>query len=275
MSSDGQGSQENSIHEIDCPEKIRFFEMLYERSTGGWRMPPWLDKDNAFSPEKVEEWSLQCPIWFSPVEREVAWFYESFIKLVGARTVLETGTNAGYSTARIACGLRYNGNDSIVYTFDIGPAEHIFLGTELEKYVKFIQGSSLEAEFDNTIELDLMILDSDHTYDTIIKEIIRFEPQLKVGGTMLLHDSIYFDGVGHAVIQLMKSDRFEVITLPTPRDNGIGSRRPGLTIVRKVKAQINGSDLRFEQEWSGIEIGRDQMKTSSIIDIIYHKAPDF
>lgn len=193
------------------------------------------------------------------------------VQLFRPEVIIETGTNVGYSTARLAHGLQSYSKTGMIYTFDIGDACHLFEGTELPQNISFILGSSLDADFDESIVADMLVLDSDHSYDTIIKEILRFEPQLKVGGLMLLHDSIYFDGVAHAAIELMRSPRFEVVTLPTPRTHGMGTRPPGLTIVRKCLPTPTPNDLVFRDDLRGIEVGRDGMDTESIIDKIYYR----
>jgi len=246
------------------PYKIKAFDLLYDSNTGGWRFPGWLA--DLFEPYLVEEWLKKYEPHYAPVEREVAHFYKSIIQLVRPKVIIETGTNSGYSTSLIAAGLRSYCEDGIVYTIDIGVSEHLFKKTELEENIKFMKGSSLEVPFDQEIVADMLVLDSDHSYDTIIKEIIRFEPMLKAGGLMLLHDSIYYDGVAHAVYALMKSTRFEVITLPTPRTHGCGTRSPGLTIVRKRVETPTPNDINFDPNFSGLEVGRDQMDPESLIN---------
>lgn len=234
-------------------------------------MPSWLSEEIYFDESLVDDWKGKYDIWYSPVEKEVAQFYDSIVRLLRPNVIIETGTNAGYSTARLANGLRNIGDDAIIYTFDMGAAKHIYEGTSLERYIRFIQGSSLEAPFDAQIVADMLVLDSDHSYGTIIRELLRFEPQLKVGGFILMHDSIYFDGVGYAVIQLMQSSRFEVVTLPTPRTNGIGSRSPGLSIIRKCLPTPAINDIVCNSEYDDIEVGRDQMDTEALIDKVCHK----
>jgi predicted O-methyltransferase YrrM len=246
------------------PYKLKAFDLLYDSHTGGWRFPGWLA--DLFEPYLVEEWIKKYQPHYAPVEREVAHFYKSIIQLVRPKVIIETGTNSGYSTSWISAALRSYCSDGIVYTIDIESSEHLFKGTELEKNIKFIKGSSLEVPLDEKIIADMLVLDSDHSYDTIMAEILRFEPILKVGGFMLLHDSIYYDGVAHAVYELMKSTRFEVITLPTPRTHGCGTRSPGLTIVRKCAETPIPNDIKFDQILSGLEVGRNHMDTEAMID---------
>jgi len=124
-----------------------------------------------------------------------------------------------------------------------------------------LQGSSLEVDIDESLAFDMLFLDSDHHYDTIINEIIRFEPLLKENGLLVLHDTVYYDGVALAVKQLMENSRFELVTLPSPRDHGINTRPPGVTVVRKIRgSKDRPNDIKFCQEFSGVEININEMR---------------
>jgi hypothetical protein len=103
-------------------------------------------------------------------------------------------------------------------------------------------------------KFDLLVLDSDHSYDTVMWELMNFEKLLNVNGHILMHDSIMFDGVGAAVKQLYDNPRFEVITLNTPRKSHLaGSRCPGLTIVKKLSD--GEPELKFEDGFKGWFVG--------------------
>lgn len=222
------------------PSALEAFESLYDRRTGGWHMPPWLE--HPFRPDFVEEWRRAYEPCYSPVEREVGRFYRALVNLLGPETVLETGTNAGYSTYCVAAGLRDLGGDRRVFTLDLGEAAHLFRGTEVEHLVTFVAANSLEVDLchlSRTGErpaFDMLFLDSDHSYKTIIGEINRFAPVLRIGGTLILHDSMIFDGIALVVRQLAAEGSFEVVNLLTPRTHGRdGERRPGITVARKMR----------------------------------------
>ena len=86
-----------------------------------------------------------------------------------------------------------------------------------------------------------------------MRELMLYEPLLEVGGAILLHDSLFFDGVGAAVRQLLANPRFQGVTLDTPRRALPNQRCPGVTIVRKVRD--GGPDLVMEQRYLGWEVG--------------------
>lgn len=71
----------------------------------------------------------------------------------------------------------------------------------------------------------MLVLDSNHDYETVSSEIELYEPKLVEGGLILMHDSLFFDGVGTAVKELVKTGRFEHITLDTPRNHDGKTKR--------------------------------------------------
>ena len=170
----------------NIPSQVIEFEQLYDEQYGGYRNIP-TDKNR---------------ITYASVEVEVGRFYYSFVNLVGANFIFETGTNIGYSTAMLAAALKRCSPTGKIYTIDTGTHEHIFKHSNLDN-IEVIVGNSLEYMQDMNLIFDILVLDSDHSYYTVINELIKYERQLRVGGYILMHDSLYYDGVGIAVEQLM------------------------------------------------------------------------
>ncbi len=213
------------------------YETGYERSIGGWR----------------ENGSVS----FASVELEVGRLWHSLVLLLQPRLVLETGTFKGYSTACIASALASLGGDRRVITIDPTPQEgQVWSGTGLEPFVTLRRQLSQDAFADlylTKTRFDMLVLDSDHHYDTIMTELMLYEPLLNVGGTILLHDSLFFDGVGAAVRQLLANPRFQGITLDSPRHALPNQRCPGVTIVRKDRDGHPG--LVMDKRYLGWEVG--------------------
>jgi hypothetical protein len=83
-------------------------------------------------------------------------------------------------------------------------------------------------------------------------EVMNFEKLLKTGGYILMHDSIYFEGVKAVVKQLTRNPRFEVVTLNTPRTHGTNQPCPGISVVKKIR---DGEPaLIFENCYKGWEV---------------------
>lgn len=217
----------------ELPAVVRRYQSTYDTKTGGYSRGP------------------DGRVDYGSVEMEVGELYRALVWLLKPRRVLETGTYNGYSTACIAAALRDIAPDACVITIDPDDKPHLWERTDLEPHVRWIKAYSQDAAAElRSHSFDMLVLDSDHHYDTIMFELMAFEPLLVTGGTILLHDSLFFDGVGAAVVQLRHNPRFECVTLDTPRTHGSPTlRRPGVTIVRKIAA--GEPALVFEEEHRG------------------------
>ncbi len=222
----------------NMPSPLLNYETLYRRDTGGWHNP-----------------NADQQLDYASVELEVGRFFYAFVLLTQPKTILETGVYIGYSTCNLASALKHLDNNGRVYCIDPMKTTHLWENTDLENLITWIpkmSQESLEALKGN--RFDLLVLDSDHRYDTAMWELINFEPMLNTGGYILMHDSIFFDGVGAAVKQLYHNPRFEVVTLDTPRKSHLAdSRCPGLTVVRKLSD--GGPELKFEDQFKGWFVG--------------------
>lgn len=242
---------------------IKLFNSLYNPQHGMWSVPGGIPR--GIYPLT----SLRAAIWLrmtkdtncASIEKEVGDFFQSFVTMTRSKLILETGTCYGYSALRLAAGLEEIGGGHI-YTIDVLKQNHVFLRTQVEKYISFMEGRSDEVSLKSLpkgvkTEFDLLVLDSDHRYDTISAEINRFAPMLKMNGYILFHDSLFFDGVGLAVKSLQDSGSFEVVTLKTPRESEKGVRSPGVTVMRKI---ATFKSMPIKKEWLGIDVnmkGRD------------------
>jgi hypothetical protein len=88
---------------------------------------------------------------------------------------------------------------------------------------------------------DMLILDSHHSYDVLTAEVQLYEPMLRPGGYLLLHDSLCYAGVAAVVEQLYRDARFDVITFDT-------YRRSGVSVIRKRHA---GPPLEYQALFRG------------------------
>jgi predicted O-methyltransferase YrrM len=210
------------------PDRIEAYERTYDARFGDWREGP------------------EGKLSHATVELEVGRLWYAMVALLRPTVVVETGTWSGYSTCCIAAALRHcTAVDSIprrVHTADVQPREHLWTGTELEGLITFHRCEGAKIPVAGPV--DMLVIDSEHDYPTVSREIEALEPALAVGGVALFHDALYFDGVGAAVRTLSQSGRFEVVTLDSPRHTldfpraaaRTPFRCPGVTIARKVAA---------------------------------------
>jgi predicted O-methyltransferase YrrM len=125
-------------------------------------------------------------------------WYNRLEKLPPGSIIVDFGTGWGKSAA----SLGLSAPDSKVYTFDIGDVYLTQRNVEtyeeyeatVNKYladtgatnVIFKRGSSLEVRWDTPI--DILNIDSDHTYETTKAEMLRWIPYVKEGGLVFFHD---------------------------------------------------------------------------------------
>ncbi len=193
--------------------------------------------------------SLDC----CHTEVEVLGLLHHFLRSIKPRCVLETGTYRGLSTCFLAAALCENGLGGTVHAIDPWAIPHLWEGSELEAFVTWHPLSSQDAlpEIEAVAPLDFMFIDSIHTYAQSSWEVAHFEPLLRPGGYIALHDSLVHNGVGRTVQHLYDSPRFEVITLETPRthptDKFVGGQvSVGLTLARKIR---DGSPIVQDYAW--------------------------
>ncbi|MCB9844838.1 MAG: class I SAM-dependent methyltransferase [Phycisphaeraceae bacterium] len=235
------GREADPLPEVRLPARVRRFEQSYNRRTGAY--VPGSGRSD-----------------YGSVEVEVGRLWHALVMLLRPRTVLETGTYFGYSTCCIAAALRDLGGPRRIITIDPQAREHLWRGSDLEPLIEWMPMRSQEAapRLAGT-EFDLLVLDSDHHYQTVMEELVVFEPMLRPGGAILLHDSLYFDGVGQAVRAMESNPRFECVTLDSPRTHGRPRcRRPGVTLVRK--ARKGRPSLRLDPEKLDLHVGDVQTR---------------
>lgn len=194
---------------------------------------------------------------YGSVELEVGRLIHALVLAHQPKIVLETGAFMGYSTSCIASALKQIGGKRIVHTIDCSPREFLFKDSSLADYINFIPGRSQDVcgMFDEQ-KFDMLVLDSNHDYETIFCELKLYEPKLVDGGIILIHDSLFFDGVGAAVSQIISSGRFECVTLETPRHHHSKTKRsPGISIIKKL---TSGEPICFDPKFSGWFVGDSQ-----------------
>jgi cephalosporin hydroxylase len=114
--------------------------------------------------------------------------------------IIETGIAHGGSLIFYASMLELLGGDGQVLGIDIDIREHI--RKEIEKHpmfkrIKMIQGSSIDKDIVNkasTFARDkkcvLVVLDSNHTHDHVLKELQNYSPMVTKGSYLVVFDTI-------------------------------------------------------------------------------------
>lgn len=218
------------------PERVRSVASAYDPASGCYR-----NDDGTLDPCHTEIETLET--------------WNGFLKCIKPRTIVETGVYYGLSTCYIAAALRDNNIPGAkVHSIDPWNLDHYWKSSDLEEYVQFYNMSTQDAvPHICDLEIDVLIIDSIHTYDQSSWELQALEPQVREGGYIIMHDSLYFDGVGRTAKHLYDLARFEVITFETPRTSKVDTvDRPvpmGCTIARKIR---NGPPIVRDEAWIAV-----------------------
>lgn len=140
--------------------------------------------------------------------RQVAYIF-GLARRSEARTAIEIGRLRGGSTIALAAGM---GQEGTVWSIDSGekeqrvfPADHQAFDEETRAFcdrfgldVRLVVGDSHEIDVD-PVDVDIVLIDGDHTYEGTLRDFERFGRRARVGGHVLFDDA--FDGPlspGHA-----------------------------------------------------------------------------
>jgi predicted O-methyltransferase YrrM len=163
------------------------------------------------------------PKWNS--EPSVSEFLGGLVFRLQARTVVELGCFIGWTSAHLALGLRAAGTGEL-WCVD---AEQRFVEEArmnlrrlgLGHSATFLCGKSTDGKILERLptEIDVIFIDTSHLYESTREEIAAYIPRLRPGGYMILHDTISFPGVRHAVAEVW--DQFDTLTFATERGDGL------------------------------------------------------
>jgi len=102
-----------------------------------------------------------------------------------AVVVVELGTRHGHSTAALLAGVTLSGGH--VWSVDISKQR---VPEEFEgPYWTFIQGDSIEMAREVPDQIDLLLIDTVHSYPHTLRELKTYLPKMAKGGIILLHDT--------------------------------------------------------------------------------------
>jgi cephalosporin hydroxylase len=102
-----------------------------------------------------------------------------------AKVIVELGVRSARSTVALLAGAEVTGG--VVWSVDIAdpyPPEEI-LGHP--SWV-FVRGNDLELVVEAPEPIDVLFIDTSHTYDQTLAELDVYGPKVRAGGVILLHD---------------------------------------------------------------------------------------
>lgn len=148
-----------------------------------------------------------------------------------AKNVVEIGT--GHSTIPLLLACRRNGGK--LFSTDIACGDHYaqvkdlwkFPYTDIWTYKFGIDSVAMGSQWSGG-PIDFIYLDSSHLYESTVNEINTWEPHLKIGGWLVLHDvkshvNLVFRAVSDALIK--NPDKFEYHHYPMGHGFGVLIKR--------------------------------------------------
>jgi len=187
---------------------------------------------------------------FTNMELESARLLYSLVLLGRPRVVVETGTHQGYSATYAAQAMIDAKIAGHVWTIDPYDSSHLWENTNAARYVTWLQDISFNVMDQLPEVIDFLVLDSEHSFDTLSREVEMYEPRLRIGGTMFLHDTLVFPEMSPVILALRDSGRFEMITFDTPRTYRMIGKGCGVTVLIKKRSgdPVNSEPYRIRNQ---------------------------
>jgi cephalosporin hydroxylase len=136
--------------------------------------------------------------------------------------VVELGTRTGVSTAALLAGVEAHGG--CVLSVDVD--ERSAKVAEGHPKWTFWHGSSTDpATVDDIDPIDLLLIDTEHTYEQARAELALWGPHVAAGGTICMHDPETFPGVRRAATEFAASKGWP-ITFVLPNNGMAVIERP-------------------------------------------------
>jgi len=111
-------------------------------------------------------------------------------------TIVEIGSANGVSTNSFLYGLHDRAKSpkrTILYSIDINDcSETADVDNDIKDRWKFIRGDSTKMIWDKG-QIDILLIDGDHSYEAVKADYKNFEPFVRRGGMILLHDVLWED----------------------------------------------------------------------------------
>jgi len=180
-------------------------------------------KERSMDQELVREFSKQwyirgswnthyrgIPIWKNPMDM---WILQEILFTVRPDIIIETGTHCGGSALYYSHVLDTLGLDTKIHTIDVEPKQP----QAKHERINYITGSSLDEGIHAQIigltsdkKKVMVILDSLHTFDHVLKELELYAPLVSVGSYCIVEDTNVVEPMKAVFAYLKDHDDFVI-----------------------------------------------------------------
>lgn len=181
-------------------DKLKILSLAQQAIQGGRNRPKIL-------------WDITHP---DPRERTEPYYYFLYLlaKEMNARVAVELGTYVGTSVKHMAAGMP----EGYLLTVDVNPDAPVQVAKEpVYNNVVSVVGNSAFYEWDGR-EIDILYLDTEHSYSTTMANYKRWGPYVRKGGVILFDDATLDDEMKKVMAEV--SEETEVIDLPKLHHTG-------------------------------------------------------
>jgi predicted O-methyltransferase YrrM len=170
--------------------------------------------------------SISLPLYRKTEENDISEHLPLFSLLVNEfklERIVELGTRSGNSTLVLLEAARQIGGT--VLSMDVQPCHEArgrISAAGLEPFWTFWQANDLEvpaAEVPGPI--DLLFIDTLHTYRQMKAELAKFGPMVRPGGWIVIHDYVAFSGLTEAVSEFVSQHYARFHFYPFVNQNGL------------------------------------------------------
>lgn len=178
-------------------------DRTYAEGGGAWRAGPGGTPYQAFYQQPYASWreqdtaalkwhrmleadyQLRLAVW-SDIQEQAPLIREA-VRGYNRPVVAELGTRMGESTSALLAGASASGGH--VYSVDIGPVGPCEWWEQTGRW-KFLNADDMSVTARAFIpgKLDVLFIDTSHTYEHTLAELREYVPRVKPGGTVLCHD---------------------------------------------------------------------------------------
>ena len=160
-------------------------------------------------------WPTSWPTSLDPESGELVY---SIVRLLKPKIAVEIGTFKGYAAICVGQALEDN-NKGKLYTIDPVEMEIVKIAIRksgLKNRIEYVVDYSENVISKlNLKEIDFAMIDGDHSYESVKKDFELIKDLISKGGTVVFHDTIWFEGPKKVVEEIKKTGEYEVITFPT------------------------------------------------------------
>jgi len=206
----------------DLGANVEPFEFVRPLTRGTAAPPP----DFGALIKPVETFTPPGEPEFFNSEPSVGRFLGQLAYYLRPQTVVELGCFVGWSSVHLALGLQASQSGGRLFCVDYRQDYLDATTANLKRHglggvATPVLGLSLEPSVIEALPqwIDLVFLDTSHSYPATRDEIVAYAPRVRSGGLFVLHDSISASGVRRSIREL--AGRFDALTFATERSNGV------------------------------------------------------